>query len=229
MKYLITLCGALGAIMLLTQTVVSEPIDYISSALAKTRSEKYQEAIIILKTGEQYYRKQGDERRAYASKLLVLHIQQELAHQRRQRSGEQQPDNAMAETLLGSCLGQDCSYGVELFAPTNPSPKYGGIIVLQKRLRYFKDSRNLRQTIWGWVDVKVIPARKRDEYIQQCHDKGDSNGDSGSKILAIFSDTKKDNNSTEIVPAKYAWNIDSRSGLIKEIPGSSVFCVLEAP
>jgi hypothetical protein len=237
MKYLTALCGALGATMLLTQTVVAKPIreypsygiDYISSAFAKTRSEQYQEAIAILKTGEQYYRKQGDERRAYASKLLVLHIQQDLAYRKRQQSGEPQPDNATAGTLLGSCMGQDCSYGVELFAPANTSPKYGGIMVLQKRLRYFKDARNLPQPMWGMVDVKVMPARKQGEYINQCQDKVNPNGDSGRMILAITSGTKKNSNSTETVPAKYAWSIDSRSGLIKEIPGSSVVCVVEAP
>jgi hypothetical protein len=227
MKYLTALCGALGATMLLTQTAVAKPIDYISSAFAKTRSEKYQEAIAILRTGEQYYRKQGDERRAYASKLLVLHIQQDLAYRKRQRSGEPQPDNATAGTLLGSCMGQDCSYGVELFAPANTSSKYGGIMVLQKRLRYFKDARNLPQPIWGMVDVKVMPARKQGEYINQCQDKVNPNGDSGRMIIAITSGAKDNNSST--VPAKYAWNIDSRSGLIKEIPGSSVVCVVEAP
>jgi hypothetical protein len=228
MKYLTALCGALGATVLLTQTAVAKPIDYISSAFAKTRLEKYQEAIAILRTGEQYYRKQGDERRAYASKLLVLHIQQDLAHRKMQQSGEPQPDNATAGTLLGSCLGKDCSYGVEVFAPANTSPKYGGIIVLQKTLRYFKDARNLPQPIWGMIDVKVMPARKQNEYIDgNCQDK--INPNSGRMIIAVTSGAKNNNGSTETIPAKYAWSVDSRSGLIKEIPVSSVVCVVEAP
>ncbi len=236
MKYLTALCGALGATMLLTQIVVAKPIreypsygiDYISSALAKTRSEKYQEAIAILKTSEQYYRKRGDERRAYASKLLVLHIQQDLAYRQRQRSGEQQPDNATAGTLLGSCLGEDCSYGVEIFAPANTNLKYGGIIVLHKRLRYFKDARNLSQPMWGIVDVKVMPARKQGEQISgaSCQDK--SNPNNGRSILTITSSPKNNDNSDETVTAKYAWSVDIRSGLIREIPGSSVVCVVEA-
>jgi hypothetical protein len=226
MKYLTALCGALGATILLTQIAVAKPIDYISSALAKTRAEKYQEAIAILKNSEQYYRKQGDERRAYASKLLVLHIQQDLAYRQRQRSGQQQPDNATAGTLLGSCLGEDCKYGVEVFAPAKTSPKYGGIIVLHKRLRYFKDARNLPQPIWGIVDVKVMPARKEGEYIDgNCRAKGNPNN--GRSIIATTASAKK--NDTETLTAKHAWSIDIRSGLISEIPGSSVVCVSEAP
>lgn len=214
--------------MLLTQTVVAKPIDYISSALAKTRLEKYQEAIAILKTSEQYYRKQGDERRAYASKLLVLHIQQDLAYRQRQRSGEKQPDNATEGTLLGSCLGENCSYGVELFAPANTSSKYGGIILLEKNLGYFKDARNLAQPIWGIVDVKVMPARKKDEYINaSCRDK--SNLNNGRSIIAITAGAKNNDNNPGIVAVKHAWSIDIRLGLIRDIPGSSVVCVMEEP
>jgi hypothetical protein len=228
-KYFPAFCGALGATILLVQTTAAKPVDYISSALAKTRVEKFQEAIAILKTGEQYYQKQGDSRRAYASKLLVLHIQQDLKYRERQRSGAQQPDNAVSGTLLGSCLGEDCQNAVELFAPANTSPKYGGILVLQKRLRYFQDARNLPQPIWGIVDVKVLPARKPGEEIDaNCQFKKQSATTSGRTIVAFSVYQKKAEGSYDAIP-KRAWTINPQAGLIDEIPVSSIACTVEMP
>jgi hypothetical protein len=228
MKYLKSLLGAVLATTIIIYTAAAKPMDYLQSAMAKTRLERYQEAIEILKTGEQYYQRQGDQRRAYASKALAMHLQKDIDYRRRQRTGEAQPDNATEGTRLGSCLGDDCSYGVEWYAPSPANKKYGGILVLHKNLRHFKDARGLPQPLWGVMDVRVIPALGKDENVQvQCTDK--TKKISSGQILAITADSQRSASSTVTLQVKQAWAMNIRSGHIDDLPASSIKCEIDLP
>jgi hypothetical protein len=200
--------------------------DPLEAAMEKTKQQKYAEAIAILKTGEQKYRQQGKESEAYASQVLIIKLQEEL-HDQGKPGGIARAESA---TLMGTCLDdEDCHYGLEWYAPKETSKKYGGILILSKKIgKYQHSAQGLSTPIWGIMDIKVVPALGKNEtMLSECMAKSQETTTRG--MLGIVTVPDNIPSSPAVLTTRKAWLANLGWGKFQELSPANTICELHMP
>lgn len=196
--------------------------------IAATRQENYSQAIQQLQQAARTYRSQNRESEAYLSQLLSQHTQHLVTrHQQYQLPYNPNPPASEDNILMGSCLGTDCNYGIEWYSPTTRNNRYRGILVLHKRIRYQRDTRNLEQPIWAIVDATVVPAAGNNASIMPgCNTRRGVNG-----LPNLFSLIRESNdpNADYTTNIRQAWRVNIPRERIENFATRPIFCPIEHP
>jgi hypothetical protein len=206
----------------------AQSTDYIGQAFAKTRSQQYDQAIALLQKGQKHYQQRGDQRRAYASKLLIAEIRQDIKHRRTLRTYKELPVNGTNHTKMGSCIGTNCNYGIGWFDPPGDR-RYGGILVMHRQIGTYRDARQLQQPLWGWVDVKVLPKLQTNDWVasSQCTDRQKKLA--SDRIVALVSSPQNPTSSPFTNKVRQAWLVNTNTRRFENIPVGRVSCISEIP
>lgn len=230
MNYLKTAIAIIGSTTFIggttipyTQQIVQNRAEYFyNQGVSKTQREDYRGAIADLQTAANLFTQQRNPTNAYKSKALAIYLQ--FSERRLQPSHRN-------ETLpnwykLGQCLGEPtCQYGVVWIDPETRGTPFGGILILDKKLRMLERPDGSGEPIEAILDVRVVPRISRGEWLQgncQIRDKSDP------QILAIVQ-VQGFENEDLYTKVKQVWRINLTTEKIDSIPTTNVACINPCP
>jgi hypothetical protein len=196
----------------------SKADDLFRSALQKTAQENFTGAIADLQTSAKLFTQEKQPRSAYKSRALSTYLQAELQWQKRQDTSQPLPN----WYLGGKCIGEPtCAYGVNYVTPNSKNTSFGGIIILDKHIRYAPNGSPINAVL----DVQILPKLKSGEFIStQCQ----LNGKPDEYLLAIVQ-PKGFENADFYTKISSAWKINLQNKQIKPIFPKGVACINNCP
>jgi hypothetical protein len=188
-------------------------------ALAKTQKQQYTEAIQDLEVLSRQLKKRGDISNAYRSKATAEYIRYKkdsLATYKEKGSYSATPDWINFSTCIGSDtkIKEEGCFGATWVIPRTDINNFGGLIVFDNHLEYFKGA-----SVRGILDTVVVPKLRANELVL-----GFCTTNSGARKTAAFALVTYNAKQDKYTNIRRAWYPDFQAKRLKPIDPKRVSC-----
>ncbi|GET36852.1 hypothetical protein [Microseira wollei] len=195
-----------------------------NQGIAKTGREDYRGAIADFQQAATLFNQSGNLSNAYKSQALATYWQ--LTFERIQRTT---PSNESLPGWYvgGSCVGNPvCKYSVVFVNPGAESSNFGGVVILEEKLRMLNRPDGTGEPINAVLDAQTVPKLRQGEYFAQigCQMR---RGRTQNLFVAIAQTNGYEN--ADFYPARLAWRINLTSKKIESIPATNIRCENPCP
>ncbi len=219
----VTLLGCFSGAMQAQPRSQTRAEEVYNRGIAKTRQEDYRGAIASFQQAATLFNQSGNLSNAYKSQALATYLQ--FTSERIQRTTPSN-DPLPSWYVGGSCLGIPvCKYGVVFVNPGAERTNFGGVIILEEKLRMLNRPDGTGEPINAVLDVQIVPKLRRGEYFtSNCQMRGRR---TQNLFAAIAQTTGYEN--ADFYPARLAWRINLTGKKIESIPATNIQCENPCP
>ncbi|MBE9222747.1 hypothetical protein IQ215_08565 [Cyanobacterium stanieri LEGE 03274] len=195
-----------------TQAQMDNP--FFDQGLFKTSQEDFEGAMDDLRRASHWYFNNNDLENTYKASLLAEY----LYYQQFRRDVYVRGEDIYTPfwNKFGRCLDSKCQYSLSWLNPSPLGSNFGGILVLEKFIRYLERSPGSAIPINQVTDVVVMPALEPDETLfDNC--LGDRNNSNSPMDLIALVSLEKDITKAFHTNIRKLWRVDGDSQTIEEL------------
>ncbi|MBD2183974.1 tetratricopeptide repeat protein [Aerosakkonema funiforme] len=197
--------------------------DFYNRGVSKTHREDYRGAIADLQRAATLFTQQRNPANAYKSKALAIYL--EWGQKRLQSPASSEPLPSWYKS--GSCIGGDiCQYGITSIDPEAEKTPFGGILILEKKLRMQQRPDGSGEPVEAVLDVRVVPKIRPEEWLQQVNCQ--IGGKADDRIVAIVQ-IQGFEDADLYTKVRQAWRVNFSTEKIDAIPTANIACVNPCP
>jgi hypothetical protein len=219
-RKIISCFTGLGLVLFSVNPLNAQP-DLFQRALQHTQSDRYEAAIADFRQAAKWFYQNQDYENTYISSFLADYLNDiEITNS---YYSEGNTASLTPWFKAGKCLDNDCLYSLVWANPSPLGGRFGGVLILEKRLRYISSPNQGQRPVNAIIDVKLVPPLRPDEFVDlNCLENRDNVSNQNNDLIALVKiDPNRDNDEDFYTDIRQAWKVNLTNEKIESIPVSS--------